>query len=55
MQVQLLKTHTHEGHDREPGEIIDLEPVLAEWLIDSGVAEPLDANEETHRKGGKDK
>jgi hypothetical protein len=55
MRVRLLQMHTHEGHDREPGEIIDLEPELAEWLIDSGVAEPLDADKETYRTGGNDK
>ena len=55
MQVRLQKMHTHEGHDREAGEIIDLEPEIAEWLIDSAVAEFLDADKETYRTGGNDK
>ena len=41
MQVRLLRIHTHEGQDRNAGEVIDLEPSLAEWLIELGVAEPL--------------
>ena len=52
MQVRLLKMHTHEGRDRERGEVIDLEPELAGWLIDSGVAEPFEAAKENHRTGG---
>ena len=52
MQVRLLKMHTHEGRDRERGEVIDLEPELAGWLIDSGVAEPLKRRK--HRTGGID-
>ena len=45
MHVRLLKMHTHEGQDREAGEIIDLKPELAGWLIDSGVAEPVQSAE----------
>lgn len=55
MQIRLLKMHTHEGRDRNSGEVIDLVPELAGWLIDSGVAEPLDTDEETYRTGGNDK
>ena len=54
MQVRLLKMHTHEGRDRERGEVIDLEPELAGWLIDSGVAEPFETAKENHRTGGID-
>ncbi len=52
MQVRLLKMHTHEGRDRERGEVIDLEPELAGWLIDSGVAEPLEAADKTTEQEG---
>ena len=45
MRVRLLKMHTHEGQDREPGEVIDLEPSLAEWLIKSGVAGSVNPTE----------
>jgi len=54
MQVRLVKMHTHEGRDWNSGEVIDLVPELAGWLIDSGVAEPFEAAKENHRTGGID-
>lgn len=42
MQIELIKPHTHAGRLCQPGEVIDLDPAAARWLIDIGVARPLD-------------
>lgn len=38
MKIELLKPHTHAGKECQPGEVIELDKDLANWLIDLGVA-----------------
>lgn len=42
MRVELTNPHTHAGRPCQPGEVIDLDEAAARWLIDIGVARPLD-------------
>lgn len=42
MQIELIKPHTHAGRICQPGEVLDLDEAAARWLIDIGVARPLD-------------
>ena len=39
--VELLKPHTHAGHEHLPRERIELDTALARWLVDTGVARPV--------------
>lgn len=40
-RVQLLQAHSHAGRDCLPGEVIEVDDDLAEWLIHSEVAAPI--------------
>lgn len=55
MTVELLKPHTHAGRLYTVGDRLDLGEATARWLIERGVARPLDAPEpkphSTQRKG----
>lgn len=43
MKLLLLKPHTHAGIDYPAGETIEIEDnESADWLIDQGVAEPVE-------------
>jgi hypothetical protein len=51
--VELLKPHTHAGRDYQPRDRIELDTVLARWLVDAGVALPVlvgDANRSPHTR-----
>ena len=39
--VELLKPHTHAGQLYPPRERIELDTVLARWLVEVGVARPV--------------
>ncbi len=39
-RIALLQRHTHGGRLCTPGEVIEVDPDLADWLIDVGVAQP---------------
>ena len=40
VKVRILKTnHNHKGRDCEPGEVIEVSPHDAEWLVRDQVAE----------------
>jgi hypothetical protein len=39
--IELLKLHTHAGRDCQPRDRIELDTVLARWLVDAGVARPV--------------
>ncbi|MFA7239372.1 MAG: hypothetical protein WC091_04610 [Sulfuricellaceae bacterium] len=38
MKIELIKPHTHAGRQYQPGDAIDLDADLAQWLIDIGAA-----------------
>jgi hypothetical protein len=38
MKIELIKPHTHAGRRYQPGEMIDMDADLAQWLIDIGAA-----------------
>lgn len=44
-RIELLKQHIHAGLPHRPGDVIDLDADLADWLIAEGAAKPatLDA------------
>jgi len=39
--VELLKPHTHTGIAYPPGAVIALDDDLAQWLVDAGIARPV--------------
>lgn len=39
-RIELLKQHIHAGLPHKPGEVIDLDADLADWLIAEGAAKP---------------
>ncbi len=39
--VELLKPHTHAGREYLPRERIEIDTVLARWLVEVGVARPF--------------
>lgn len=41
-KVRLLKPHTHEGKNYEPGTVLEVEADRADWLMGLGVAELID-------------
>lgn len=43
--LRLLQTHTHAGRACPPGEIIEVDSDLADWLIALGVAQLSSATE----------
>ena len=56
MQIELLKTHTHQGQPLPPGQRIDLDTASANWLIERGVAKAVTSsskpiNPKPSRKG----
>lgn len=57
MRIELLKPHTHVGKFLQPGDTLDLDADLADWLIREGAAkeiqtESLDSSSRSpHLKG----
>jgi len=57
MRIELLKPHTHVGKAFQPGDMLDLDADLADWLIREGVAKeiqvesPDSSSRSTHLKG----
>jgi hypothetical protein len=43
--VELLKPHTHAGKLYPPCERIELDTVLARWLVEVGVARPVQVSD----------
>jgi hypothetical protein len=41
MKVTLLKPHTHAGDQKKPGDKIDVDADIAQWLADQGVIAPI--------------
>lgn len=41
MKVKLLKTHCHAGKLYLAGDILEVEPHTAHWLVEHGVAEHI--------------
>ena len=39
--LKLLQAHDHAGKEYLPGDVIEVDDDLAEWLIHSGVAAPI--------------
>ncbi len=39
VKVKLKAVHTHEGVDRKPGDVVEVYPDTANFLIEQGVAE----------------
>jgi hypothetical protein len=37
--VSLLKPHTDAGTDYQPGDMLDVDEITAQWLIEHGVAD----------------
>jgi hypothetical protein len=42
-EVELLKPHTHAGAIYAPGDVLELDEATARWLIDQGVARPIES------------
>ena len=42
--LKLLQAHNHAGKDCLPGEVIEVDDDLAEWLVDIGVAKEFQGN-----------
>lgn len=38
-QIELLKRHTHAGVEQDPGSVIDVDDLTAQWLIEHGVGQ----------------
>lgn len=57
MRIELLKSHTHVGKPLQPGDTLDLDADLADWLIREGVAKEVQtetsdsSSRSTHLKG----
>jgi len=41
MKIELLKPHTHAGTLYRPGDKIEVDTDVAQWLLDNGVAAPV--------------
>ena len=44
-RIVLLQRHTHGGRLCTPGEVIEVDPELADWLIVAGIARTADIPE----------
>ena len=58
MQIELLKTHTHQGEIYPPGKRLDLDAATANWLIEQQIAKATNTdaqplNAKPSRKGDK--
>lgn len=50
-QIELLKRHTHAGVEQDPGSVIDVDDLTAQWLIEHGVgqaAAPAESRRSRH-------
>lgn len=45
MQIELLKPHVHACSPYPPGAVIALDEDLAKWLVDTGIARALTAQQ----------
>jgi hypothetical protein len=43
MHIELIKPHTHAERRHIPGDVLELRDAAAQWLIERGVAKPVDS------------